>query len=194
MNLKLKMYGLSARRKAIDKMKSIAFRLRHAVKRGVFWALVVGTTMLCSSCHEKSNAQNSDLKSSTASVARDSLDKPKVNIQVNKHYDDKGNLVGFDSTYSSYYSSVKGDTSKMDSLMHRFDRYFNTNHLSFFNNEFNALFFKDSLRYPDFFHEDFFRKRYEMNDAYFKDMMQRMDSVKNKFYREQSAKGNKKLK
>jgi hypothetical protein len=58
--------------------------------------------------------------------------------------------------------------------------------MSFFNNEFKPLFFNDSLRYPDFFHHDYFMKRYELNDRYMRDMMHRMDSIKNKFYFDKS--------
>jgi hypothetical protein len=42
------------------------------------------------------------------------------------------------------------------------------------------------LRHRDFFHDDFFLKRYELNDSYLRDMMRRMDSLKNNFYREHS--------
>jgi len=160
--------GLSARRKTFDKIKRANLRIRPV---SVF---IVGL-LIFSSCHEKTNGQNS-------AAAGDSRHKPKVNIKVNKHYDDKGNVVGFDSTYTSYYSNIKGDTAGMDSLMGRFDRYFNRNHTSFFRNEFDPLFFGDSLRYPDFFHKDFFMKRYELNDQYMRDMMQRMDSIKNHFF------------
>lgn len=147
--------------------------------------LITATSIMISSCHEKTNGQDTqDRKTDQASVAQDSLNKPKVNIKVNKHFDDKGNLIGFDSTYSSFYSNVKGDTAGMDSLMNRFDRYFNRNHSSFFDSQFNSLFFTDSLRYPDFFHRDFFMKRYELNDDYLKGMMRRMDSIKNRFYQD----------
>jgi hypothetical protein len=42
--------------------------------------------------------------------------KPKVAIKVNRRFDEKGNLIGFDSTYTSYYSNISGDTAQMDSL------------------------------------------------------------------------------
>lgn len=118
------------------------------------------------------------------SVASDSLKKPDVKIQVNRKYDDKGNLIGFDSTYSSFYSNVQGDTVRMDSLMKSFDTYFGRQHSHLFDQQFNKLFFSDSLAYPDFFHQDFFMKRYELNDRYLRGMMRRMDSIKNRFYKD----------
>jgi hypothetical protein len=167
--------GFSARRKTI--------RFKEKTIRGG-WIFFIAALMLLASCHENSNGQHASAKKKDL-VAHDSLNKPKVNIKVNRHYDEKGNMIGFDSTYSSYYSNVRGDTMRMDSMMNSFDLFFNRNHASQFNNQFNRLFFEDSLRYPDFFHNDFFLKRYELNDRYMRDMMHEMDSVKNKFYRDQ---------
>lgn len=153
-----------------------------------FWVFLMAASLIISSCNEKTSGQHSEKKEKSASVAKDSLNKPKVNIQVNKRFDDKGNVIGFDSTYTSFYSNVQGDTARMDSLMKSFDRHFNRDYSSFFDNQFNSLFFNDSLRYPDFFHNDYFMKRYELNDHYFRNMMERMDSMKNRFYQEHSNK------
>jgi hypothetical protein len=183
--------GLSARRMAINNVRKILFLVTALLHRGKLWTIIAGTMLTLSSCHEKTSGQNSaDLKRDKAAAVHDTL-KPKVNIKVNRHYDEKGNLTGFDSTYSSYYSRASGDTAKMDSLMHRFDRFFSRNRSSIFDDRFNELFFNDSLRYPDFFHNDFFLKRYELNDAYFRDMMNRMDSIKNRFYFEHPKENNK---
>ena len=170
--VKTKDNGLSARRRTMDRNKNVL----------IIGVILFICTMLIS-CNEKSKGQDfKDRDKNTASVMKDSVNKPKVNIQVNKHYDDKGNVIGFDSTYSSYYSNIEGDTMKTDSLFQSFDRYFDTNHSLFFKDRLNNLFFNDSLGYPDFFHKDYFMRRYELNDDYFKDMMQRMDSIKNRFY------------
>ena len=161
--------GLSARRKIIQCLTILSF-----------------CTLVLSSCNEKTNEQTKS-EEHVSSLSADSLNKPKVNIQVNRQYDSEGNVIGFDSTYASNYSNVQGDRRKMDSLMHGFDRFFNHDFSSTFKNEFQGLFFNDSLRYPDFFHDDFFMKRYELNDMYFRDMMHRMDSIKNRFYQENST-------
>jgi hypothetical protein len=185
MDSTLKMDGLAARRWTIG---TIASCIRNIVSRGTLLGMAVAL-ILCSSCQENSKAQNAaGQKADNGSTAADSVDKPQVNITVNRRYDDKGNMIGFDSTYSSYYSNIKSDTSKMDSLMHGFDRYFNHNRSLFFDNRFNNLFFNDSMRYPDFFHKDFFLRRYELNDTYMRGMMERMDSMKNQFFYEQSQK------
>jgi hypothetical protein len=158
---------------------------RNPIKRTSNFAacpFLIAALLILTSCHEQSSGQTGE-KQSAKTATTDSLYKPKVNIKVNRHYDNKGNVVGFDSTYTSFYSNVQGDTSRMDSLMSDFDMFFNRNHASGLNRNFNSLFFNDSLRYDDFFHNDFFMKRYELNDQFMRDMMQRMDSVKNEFYR-----------
>jgi hypothetical protein len=170
--------GISARRRSIKR-----------AWQSLLMPCVLFISLFVSSCQERSHGQElTDAKKDHPSVKHDSLDKPRVNIKVNKHYDDKGNVIGFDSTYTSFYSNVKGDTTGMDSLFQKFDSYFQRDHSSFFDNQFNTLFFNDSLRYPDFFHKDFFLKRYELNDPYLRDMMNRMDSIKNNFYLQQSKK------
>jgi len=137
-------------------------------------------SLLLSSCDKDSKGQIADLKKNQT----DSAIKPRIDIKVNRRFDKRGNMIGFDSTYTSYYTNISGDTVQMDSLMGSFDRYFRSDHSTFFRNQFDPLFFNDSTRYPDFFHDDFFMRRYELNDAYFRDMMHRMDSIKNNFYKE----------
>ena len=173
MNPTSKRSGLSARRKTPHHFPNATFA----------FLLVLSLSLL--SCHDRTKGQDAE-KNRSSSIAADSLNKPQVNIKVNKRYDDKGNVIGFDSTYTSFYSNVQGDTAKMDSLMSNFDRYFQRDHSLFFDNQFNSLFFNDSTRYPDFFHNDYFMKRYELNDLYLRNMMNRMDSIKNHFYHERS--------
>lgn len=179
--------GLLARQKTNTKRKELVLSVWNRTRRCMFLVSIAGMFFILSSCDKNSHGQIAQDNAKDKSTAiSDTLNKPKVNIQVNRRYDDKGNLIGFDSTYSSFYSNVKGDTAEMDSLMNTFDRYFNLNHSSFFDRQFNRLFFSDSLRYPDFFHKDFFMKRYELNDQYLRDMTQRMDSIKNRFFQEHS--------
>jgi hypothetical protein len=144
--------------------------------------LLAACLIFFAACNGKSTGQSA-MKEKTSS---DTLSKPKVSIKVNRHYDEKGNVVGFDSTYTSFYSNIVGDTVGMDTLMKGFDRYFDFHHPSIFQKEFSPMFFTDSLRYPDFFHRDFFMKRYELNDQYMRDMMHRMDSIKNRYFEERS--------
>ncbi|HZY80793.1 MAG TPA: hypothetical protein VFE50_14820 [Cyclobacteriaceae bacterium] len=175
--------GLSARQQTIYHPGTAT------LKTGCSFTILMSLTVMMAigsltvSCQPGRSKETAYLaKDSVASS--DSLKKPDVKIQVNRKYDDKGNLVAFDSTYSSFYSNVQGDTVRMDSLMKSFDTYFGRQHSRLFDQQFNKLFFNDSLAYPDFFHQDFFMKRYELNDRYLRGMMHRMDSIKNRFYNE----------
>lgn len=166
--------ALPARQRVTNRIKVRKF------KTSAFGISIILLALLLSSCDGNTNGQSTESKKNN----KDSLQKPQIAIKVNRQYDKKGNMIGFDSTYTSYYSNISGDTTKMDSLMGSFDHYFKKNHSSFFRNQFDPLFFNDSTRYPDFFHDDFFMKRYELNDPYFRSMMHRMDSIKNNFYKE----------
>ena len=139
--------------------------------------------LLFSSC----NAQNKKNESENKSNIETEVIKPepKIDIQVNKKYDESGSQIGFDSTYTSFYSNIEGDTLLMDSLFNQFNPFLKNNYDGVFDRQFENLFFNDSLFYDDFFHTDFFRKRYEMNNEYFKRVMNEMDSVKNEFYQKQ---------
>jgi hypothetical protein len=175
--------GLSARQGAISTQNKTHSKLTGLT----FPAIVVG--LLLSSCYAKNEDQTySGTDKDTIDAKADTLNQPDVNIKVNRHYDDKGNLIGFDSTYTSYYSNIDGNMTRMDSLMHTFDQYLNNGHGTIRDKGFNDLFFNDSLRYPDFFHDDYFLKRYELNDGYLRKMMHRMDSIKNHFYQRKSLK------
>lgn len=155
--------------------------LKHGLRRGLLFVAF----MLVLACQDKTSGQTSQMENDTTSVSTDGLNKPKVDIKVNRHYDSAGNLIGYDSTYSSFYSNAEGDPRRLDSAMRGFDTFFKRYHSRDFDREFNLLFFNDSLRHFDFFRNDFFRKRYELNDQYMRGMMQRMDSIKNHFFREQ---------
>jgi hypothetical protein len=175
--------GLSARQQTISSPGTATLKTgcSFPVIMSVIGMMVLG--IIATSC-QQGHSKDTTHPGKDSTAASDSLRKPDVKIQVNRKYDEKGNLIGFDSTYSSFYSNVKGDTLQMDSLMSSFDAYFDRQHSRLFDQQFNKLFFNDSLAYPDFFRDDFFMKRYELNDRYLRRMMHRMDSIKNRFYKE----------
>ena len=57
-------------------------------------------------------------------IKRDSI-QPKTDIKVNKEYDEKGNLIRYDSSYSYYYSNIENDSLLGDSIFSDFQNYFN---------------------------------------------------------------------
>lgn len=106
--------------------------------------------------------------------------KPHEEIIVNKKYDDKGNLIEFDSTYSSYYSTYLGDTLNTDSILKNFNLYFNhrLNGIGYYD-----LFGEDSTFVPGFFHDDFFEQQFFNQDEMMLRIMREMDSIKNEFFK-----------
>lgn len=115
-------------------------------------------------------------------------ENPKTNIVVNKEYDDDGNLIRYDSTYSYYYSNVESNEDAMDSIYNEFRKHFNNQY--FFSRQpfFEEFFFEDSLLKYDFYKEDFFFKRFENNMKQMEQLFRHMDSVKNAFYENQEFK------
>jgi len=101
---------------------------------------------------------------------------------VNKRYDDKGNLIGYDSTYTwSYSSHGKTQSISADSVMNSFRRQFDAQFPTLFNQSFGDPIWNDSLFYKDFTAPDYFMQKW--NDHYFdmRSMMLRMDSLRNSF-------------
>ncbi len=110
-------------------------------------------------------------------------EKPDIKVKVNKKYDKYGNLIAFDSTYTSYYNGKIDDSILLDTLFKKFKPSFNKQFPIMKDPYFDKLFYNDSLYYNDFFHEDFFRKRMELNKEYIDKMMQQMDSIKNAYFK-----------
>jgi hypothetical protein len=120
-------------------------------------------------------------------LAADTTNKPKTDIRVNKKYDDKGNLIEFDSTYSYFYSNphLKGNILA-DSLINDLKLPLKNN----FDENMNSIFFNDSLFKYDFFNNDYFSKRFEMNRKQIENMFHQMDSVKSEMFRKNYPNGN----
>lgn len=112
----------------------------------------------------------------------DTLNKPLVKINANKRYDDKGRLIQFDSTYSYFYSNPTGTRHlNNDSIFENFQSFFNKSYPSIFKDQNQDIFFNDSLFKYDFFNDDYFLRRYQLNQKNFEGFYKRMDSLKGDF-------------
>jgi len=135
-----------------------------------------------------SNAQstNKGEKAGKNMQAGESANKPKVEIKVNKVYDDNGNLVGYDSTYVWSYSNVEGDSVFVnpDTLMFEFRPYFYEHFPDFKLPESEDIFFNDSAFYQDFFMPDYFYERWQQSLRESDRVFREMDSLKNIFFKE----------
>jgi hypothetical protein len=108
---------------------------------------------------------------------------PKMNVKVNKQYDSKGNLIKFDSTYTYYYSAKGNDSVKVsiDTVFEKFKRDMDHDFSDMAKNRFNDIFLNDSLFKYDFLNEDFFSKRFQLNDEKINKIFIEMDSLKNQY-------------
>jgi hypothetical protein len=141
-------------------------------------------------------ADNSALAQMVAKAKRDTANKPKTEVHVNKKYDDKGNLLRYDSSYSYHYVSPGGKLQNIetDTLFRHFKSYYLSNYDTMFNNNFGSIFLNDSLFKYDFMQPDYFLKRYELNSKRFEQMARDMDSIKTQYLRQGYPQGEMKKK
>ena len=142
----------------------------------IIFSLFLSLVVVLSSC----KGQDNDKKTNSLETG-----KPKTDIKVNKEYDENGNLITYDSTYSYYYSNIENDSILRDSIFNNFRNHFNKTYK--FSDEpfFNNFFFNDSLIMYDFYKNDFFEKRFRNNRDHINRLFYEMDSIKNLFFEKQ---------
>ncbi len=137
------------------------------------WTLVV-LMLLMNSCSGQS--AKSDQKEQVAQP------EPQTEIRVNREYDEDGNLIRYDSTYASYYTTIGDNQRLKDSLFFDFRSKLDKQY-PFFNRTFmDDLFFEDSLLKYDFYKRDFFSERFRRNMQRLDDLFIEMDSIKNQYF------------
>jgi hypothetical protein len=145
------------------------------------WLLLIAVTLIISGC----NGQEKQIKNDKLSDAKKA---PIEDIVVNKEYDEHGNLIRYDSTYSSFFSNIENDSLAEDSIIANFKKMFELQYPFSYKPYFNDFFFRDSLMKYDFYKEDFFTERFRQNMEQTEKIFQEMDSIKNKFFDEQFPK------
>lgn len=142
--------------------------------------LILLTTFVLVSCNAQINKeQNKNNKDTSKEKV-----EPKVDYRVNKEYDENGNLIRLDSTYTYYYSNIDKEALMKDSVFKKFNEHFNTKSI-FENSLFDEFFGDETYIEDDFFKEDFFRGNFKRNQEMMNKMMHRMDSIKNRFFLEE---------
>jgi hypothetical protein len=113
-------------------------------------------------------------------------------IIVNKRFDDKGNLIQYDSTYSYHYSSpgLSPDSIASDSLYGELKGPLKLDYQRVFGSRMDSLFFNDTLFKYDFYNSDYFSKRFQLNMLKFEEMFREMDSLKLKMMENTYPRGN----
>lgn len=146
------------------------------MKRGLL--LILGIAFMFNSC----NAQDKNVKQEKSGTSKNI---PKEDIKVNKEYDDEGNLIKYDSTYTYYYSNIDNNKILSDSIFNEYINKFYGQYPFSDKSVFNDLFFQDSLLKYDFYKNDFFTERFRRNMGKSEEIFREMDSLKNKFFSEQ---------
>lgn len=142
------------------------------------YLLIMGIAFIFNSC----NAQDKIGKNEKMNAVKNI---PKEDIKVNKEYDDEGNLIKYDSTYTYYFSNTDKNQSLRDSIFEAFINKFHRQYPFSDKTLFNDFFFQDSLLKYDFYKNDFFTERFRRNMEQSEKIFMEMDSIKNKFFIEQ---------
>jgi len=139
--------------------------------------IAIAVSLALTSCNAQTNSEKSTTFNSESA--------PQTSIRVDKKYDDKGNLIKYDSTYSYYYSNVKDNNKLKDSIYNDFRKNFNSNYFFSSDPYFKDFFFQDSLLKYDFYRKDFFTNRFRNNMRMMDSLFWSMDSLKNSFFNRQ---------
>ena len=143
---------------------------------------ILSAYILISSTEKKEAVTSSEPVDSTTEeemvVPNEIQNRDKYKIRVGLRFNNRGELIQFDSTYAKHYFTAKKNTKVMDSLIKKFNMFYNP----LINQRLQQLFFEDSMLYYEFFHNDFFRHRYALNRTYMEDIMSELDSIKNNYY------------
>ncbi len=148
--------------------------------RNVLYAILLTTFVNSIGIAQKTN------ESVTDSV------KPETDIKVNKEYDEKGNLIRYDSTYISYHFNKDFNIHNLDSMLSNFgfkSDFFSDSTFGKFDFNFGNLFplegfelkghlFNDSTFMRGFFSPEYFEKNFKINMDMLEELFKNMDSIK----------------
>ena len=131
-----------------------------------------------------STSCNSQTKTEKGSNLNDTI-KPKIDIKVQKDYDENGNLISVDSTYSYFYSNIKNDSILEKEIFDKFKLNFE-GHFRPLDSIFMGDFFgQDPFNINNFYTDEFFKNNFKMHQKRMEQIMKEMDSLKNNYYRKQ---------
>ena len=123
------------------------------------YSLFLFVALLCCGCNSKNNESK---EGKIDRSKKDLAELPKGSWTVDKEYDENGNLIRYDSSYT--WSSIKHmdkfSTLKKDSLVKSFELKFLKDFSHFEDQGFSAVFTKDSLFSKHFFNDSFFNSNF----------------------------------
>lgn len=147
------------------------------MKKYVYVALAA---LLSVGCNKKNNdaQQNGSIVGS-----RDSIEQPKGEWKVDKQFDERGNLIRYDSIYSwsSSGDAIDFSTLDKDSLLQSFKSRFYTDFPGFNHQGFDDVFANDSLFSQRYFNDGFFESEFGKDFMDLDHIRQRMIDRQRKF-------------
>lgn len=126
-------------------------------------------------------------KSKEIAQQKDTI-KPQVKVDVKKEYDEYGNLIRIDSTYSSFYSNIKGDSLLEKEIFEKFRKQFHTRHFSIDSLFMDDFFTEDPFKLHDFYTDEFFQNNFKLHQERLENIFREMDSIKNRYYKRSEKK------
>jgi hypothetical protein len=129
----------------------------------------------CNAQNKKDTDKELSLNSSEGRATQPSA-KPDVRFKVNKQFDEKGNLIGYDSTYTYSFSGAGQNDTDMKQIFDDFPSQFDSS-MGFFKfpGRFSAP--RDST-YTSPFNDAYFQKQLEFNDKLMQQLLQHFNSLK----------------
>lgn len=144
-----------------------------------------GLLMSMQACQSQTNKVIAPKEKKSGLALQDSLNKPNYNVKVNKEFDEKGNLIRYDSTYSYSYIYKGGEGPQGGKLFP--NNLFEMPSYGMFGSKGNVLT-NDSLFRSLFFNDDFFKKQSELNQLFFDRLYPKTDSLMNSPFNVPTAK------
>jgi hypothetical protein len=142
-------------------------------------------SFLLASCSAQSENENK-----TTDNASSNKNEPQENITINKTFDENGNLIQYDSTYTYFYSNIEGKPEIADSIFGEFRKEFNTQYPFLSTPFFDDYFFDEAFLQKHFYMEDFFSNSFKENLESMNKLFMNMDSMKNQFFENQFPQSN----
>lgn len=134
------------------------------------------------------NAQDKKLSGEDLSKKdrKEMANQPDISWDVHKQFDEHGNVIGYDSTYTWSYTNIEGDSVRVntDSLMNSFNLYFKDNLPYIWDRNFTQPLWADSLFNRDFMDESYFHNRWKKQYFDMDNMFREMDSIRMQFFNE----------
>lgn len=136
--------------------------------------------LIMTSCNAQNKKDDNNLLSiiTPGYSDKDSLSKPDVRFKVNKKYDEKGNIVSYDSTYSYSCSGGPGKRfmSRNDIFFHDFNPLPDSTSNSLFNFRNPGSFFEDPA-FGNFFDKSYMEQQMNINQKMMNDFFQRFNQL-----------------